>query len=341
MKTIYGINNEDKIFIHDKNISLILRFCIGCAMPLLSVWYFLLLIIARLKIKTEKKQYYFSICAIFKDEGLILNEWIEYHLILGVEHFYLYNNNSSDNFKEILKPYINKGYVTLIDWPIGPPYTQGLAYSNFYKSFRSETNWVAFIDLDEFICPFREIHIKDWLKKFDNFSSVVVYWKQFGTSGKIYHDETKLVTEQYTVCWDKYFAIGKTFVNTSFDMYDFSAKYIHATPTSITIFGHKFLIPPINEFKKFVIFKSNRIGFFRNSSNFSIQINHYSVKSYANYCLNKMKKGVPHGFARDLETFFWSEQYNNSTDHKIFRFMTELKINMGKAEDVQNQLTSK
>ena len=42
-------------------------------------------------------KYYFSICAIFKDESLSIKEWIEYHKLIGVEHFYLYNNNSTDS----------------------------------------------------------------------------------------------------------------------------------------------------------------------------------------------------------------------------------------------------
>ena len=39
-----------------------------------------------------KKKYYCSICAIFRDEGTYLKEWIEYHRIIGIDHFYLYNN---------------------------------------------------------------------------------------------------------------------------------------------------------------------------------------------------------------------------------------------------------
>jgi hypothetical protein len=43
-------------------------------------------------------KHYLSICAIFKDEAPYLQEWIEFHRLLGVEKFYLYNNNSRDNF---------------------------------------------------------------------------------------------------------------------------------------------------------------------------------------------------------------------------------------------------
>jgi len=93
----------------------------------------------------------------------------------------------------------------------------------FIKIFWLETQWVAYIDLDEFICPFRDVTIKGWIKKYENYGSVVVYWKQFGTSGKIHNDNSKLVTEQYTVCWEKFYDVVKTFVNTNFTVLDFSA----------------------------------------------------------------------------------------------------------------------
>lgn len=334
MKTKYGLNNENKYFIHEKNIPYLLHFIINIVVGVLSIWYFFLLLLVRFRNKGKVKKYEFSICAIFKNESLILKEWIEYHLIVGVDHFYLYNNNSDDNFREILQPYIDKSLVTLIEWNFPPP-SQFPAYKHFFDNYWSETQWIAYIDLDEFICPFKETTIKDWINKYKNYSSIVLYWKQFGTSGKIYNDNEKLITEQYTICWEKYFSIGKTIVNTDYIVSDFSAKNLHAMATSIKLFGFIISIPPINEFKKFIKFKSNRIGFWRSTKDFTAQINHYGTKSYNNYIFNKTKRGDVNNHVRDLETFFWAEQYNTSSDLKIFRFITELKIRMGQAEDVQ------
>ena len=62
--------------------------------------------------------------------------------MIGIEHFYLYNNNSEDDYRTVLNPYIERGLVTLIEWP----YNQGQikAYKHFYDSFRQETQWVSF-----------------------------------------------------------------------------------------------------------------------------------------------------------------------------------------------------
>ena len=51
---------------------------------------------------------YFTIGAIFKNEAHIMKEWIEHYLYHGIEHIYLINDFSTDNFLEILQPFIDK-----------------------------------------------------------------------------------------------------------------------------------------------------------------------------------------------------------------------------------------
>ena len=57
--------------------------------------------------------YFLSIGAIFKNESHGLEEWLLNHLNEGVEHFYLINNGSTDNFMPIIEKY-NK-YITLFN----------------------------------------------------------------------------------------------------------------------------------------------------------------------------------------------------------------------------------
>ena len=47
-----------------------------------------------------------AIVVIIKNEGKDIAEWIDYHIIAGVSKFYIYDNESTDNTKEILQPYI-------------------------------------------------------------------------------------------------------------------------------------------------------------------------------------------------------------------------------------------
>lgn len=78
--------------------------------PLKNVFYKMLVKWIIRKQPTSKK-YKIVLCAIFKNEGRFLKEWIEYHRLIGVDHFFMYNNNSTDNYIEILSKYINEGIV--------------------------------------------------------------------------------------------------------------------------------------------------------------------------------------------------------------------------------------
>ena len=62
-------------------------------------------------------QYYLAICAIAKNEGPYFKEWIEWHLNHGVDKFYIYDNESTDDTKSILEPYIKRGIVDYKYWP--------------------------------------------------------------------------------------------------------------------------------------------------------------------------------------------------------------------------------
>ena len=128
-----------------------------------------------------------AVCAIFKDEAAWMKEWIEYHRLLGVDKFYLYNNNSSDNYAEILAPYQKRGIVDLIEWPSPPgefwgPY-QIKAYNHCLERVKEKTKWLAIIDLDEFIVVTNGKRIPEVLKSYDFFGGVVLFWQIFGTSG--------------------------------------------------------------------------------------------------------------------------------------------------------------
>ena len=61
------------------------------------------------KVDTRQRKHRVALCLIFKNEAPFLKEWLDYHLALGVDHFYLYNNNSDDDFREVLRPYATGG----------------------------------------------------------------------------------------------------------------------------------------------------------------------------------------------------------------------------------------
>lgn len=133
-----------------------------------------------------------GICAIFQDEAPYMDEWIAHHLRVGVQHFWLYNNNSIDNYKEILKPYIQEGVVDLIEFPSlhmdndfinFTQVVQPSVYNDCLGRARCYTRWLAIIDLDEFLVPICCPTIPELLNNhFNNASGVAVNWQCYGTS---------------------------------------------------------------------------------------------------------------------------------------------------------------
>jgi hypothetical protein len=272
--------------------------------------------------RIEKKVYNFYLCAIFKNEAKYLKEWIEYHLLLGVEHFYLYNNFSSDDYLDVLQYYIDVKLVTLYDWPY--PQGQSSAYEHCFTNHSKDTSWLACIDIDEFIVPKYETTIPNWLKPYEKYPSVAIYWKVFGTSGYMKTDENMLITERYTVCWNK-FHVTKTIFNTSYkvadykDLHLFSAKHF------------RIHLAPINEFKQFLYFSKNRQKSKKHEP--TIQINHYWSKSYSEFII-KSQKGDAYfvDSPRNINYFLAHETQNISCDYIIYRFLIQLKLRLGITE---------
>ena len=126
--------------------------------------------------------HYFSVCAIFKDESLYLEEWINFHYLNGAEKFYLYNNNSIDNYKSVLSPYIIKGIIELIEFPHNID-QQRLAYNDLIKRAKNESKWVACIDIDEFLFSPCGKKIPEVLEKYENHSALCANWLIYGSNG--------------------------------------------------------------------------------------------------------------------------------------------------------------
>ena len=157
------------------------------------------------------KKYNLSACAIFKDEARYLKEWIEYHRLLGVDHFYLYNNDSTDAFQDVLIPYVNEGIVTLINWPNGLSYyfldeeneayiwslsTQVTAYENAIKvAGLNDTKWMVFLDVDEFLVPPTGSKLTTILENYDEYPGVTLCSDFFDASKIGTLPKRKLVIE--------------------------------------------------------------------------------------------------------------------------------------------------
>lgn len=145
--------------------------------------------------------HFFSICAIVKDEGPYFKEWLEFHRLMGVEKFYLYDNESTDNTKEVLEPYIKSGLVDYTYWP--GKKQQMVVYADCIRRHKDDTRWLALIDLDEFLLPATDMSIPSFLKSLpSNISQIVIGWVVYGSSHHLTQPEG-LVIENYKYRMDK------------------------------------------------------------------------------------------------------------------------------------------
>jgi hypothetical protein len=155
--------------------------------------------------KPENFPCYLAIAAIVKNEAPYIVEWIEYHLLQGVEKILVYDNESDDNLKEVIAPYIDEGIVEYIFWPnkgLKSPdnlrkknyklwshwfvnKVQVPAYHNAIKHLENKTYWIAFIDIDEFIVPVSKNTVHGTLVNFESQVGVALNWLAYGHSGHI------------------------------------------------------------------------------------------------------------------------------------------------------------
>ena len=127
---------------------------------------------------------YLSAVAIFKDEARYLDEWLAFCMLEGIDHVLLYDNNSTDNSREVLRPWIEAGFVELFDWPLRwKEGAQIKAYLDALRRLRGRTRWAAFIDPDEFLFSPTGKSLPEILKRYEGQAGVIVNWQCYGTSG--------------------------------------------------------------------------------------------------------------------------------------------------------------
>jgi hypothetical protein len=129
-------------------------------------------------------KYYLSVLAIFKNEGHCINEWLEHYISEGVEHFYLIDNGSNDNYQ--------LSHLDKIDLVIDPTlYNQVEKYNRHYLDKSKESEWVIIVDLDEFIYSRINKTISETLRGInDNIEQIGIPCKTFGSSGFIHQPDS-------------------------------------------------------------------------------------------------------------------------------------------------------
>ncbi|KAL6873965.1 hypothetical protein ACP4OV_014047 [Aristida adscensionis] len=89
-------------------------------------------------------------CTMVRDVAKFLREWVVYHAAVGVDRFYLYDNGSEDDLADQVRQLSAAGFdISVRSWPW--PKTQEAGFSYTAAVHQDSCEWMAFIDVDEFI----------------------------------------------------------------------------------------------------------------------------------------------------------------------------------------------
>lgn len=124
---------------------------------------------------------YLSLCLICRDENDYLPEWLDYHILMGVDRFYIYDNESKVSLRESLKEYIERGWVVVVD--ISGKAMQAYAYDHCLQTFGPYTFWMGFIDADEFLVSKATLDLRELLKEYEAYGGLAVSSLFFGSNG--------------------------------------------------------------------------------------------------------------------------------------------------------------
>jgi hypothetical protein len=166
---------------------------------LLVPFYFLVYPFKFLRVpKVKRFEYELGLFVMAKNEGDYLEEWIKYHHSIGVDVFYVYDNESTDNTYEVLKPYIDSGLVKYKKIKGKGRHLD--CYNMTINNERKKCKYIGFIDADEFIYVEEGLDLKKEINKaFESkkdIGGVVFNWMIFGSS-HILQKDNRPVTQKF------------------------------------------------------------------------------------------------------------------------------------------------
>ncbi|KAH6835078.1 C3H4 type zinc finger protein [Perilla frutescens var. hirtella] len=95
------------------------------------------------------KQHKMCVCTMLRNQARFLQEWIVYHGLVGVERWFIYDNNSDDDIEGVVEALVGGNYnVSRHLWPWIK--TQEAGFAHCAMRARDSCEWVGFIDVDEF-----------------------------------------------------------------------------------------------------------------------------------------------------------------------------------------------
>ena len=246
------------------------------------------------------------ILTVIKNEQEYLDEWIKYHLNLGIDHIFIFEDYDSESHQEICNKYdkvtldnifsilseedqkLAKEVKELKKYSVQHLYFRnGLIY--LQKLYSDIYDWCFLIDNDEFL-TFKNKNDKldNILNLYKDYDAYVISWKWYGANGLINKPDysTKGIVDTYINE-----AIGKrpNTVKSCYKLKTFRNEflYTHHHPTDICNWCN-----------------TNYVKDYKNAEFSKIYIRHYITKSWEEFIWKRKIRGYVWGRERDFDYFF-------------------------------------
>jgi hypothetical protein len=248
-------------------------------------------------------KYKLSVCLCIKNEAAHIIDFITHYVKQGVDHFYIINNNSDDNVIEVIENSSYNCLVTLlkdercIDINNAYSYPNGLIAvfnDNLHEIIKRETEWAIVVDIDEFMYGKNGFNIKSFVEQVDeDVGSIYVIWNIM--TSKTVSSESH---NSFSITSNNFKRLNYDLIdNLSADIKtanDFGKSLFRTSMLNGIIGLHKTHCTTGKLINNYGINKNswydncNCIEYSENNfKNVNISLNHYVIRSYADYVKKK------------------------------------------------------
>lgn len=275
------------------------------------------------KMEKEKEyKYFFCFTSMGKYENIYVKELISHYSKIGVNKFFLGDNNDigQEKLSDILKNEILSGLVDIIDITGGRK-DQTEFFGEIYQLHKSECKWMSFYDFDEYLEFKNNYNIQTYFsnEKFEKCNVILVNWVIFNDNDILRYDN-RTINERFTN--GLFSADANRFVKSiirgnirwnpwSYDQTSHRPKYQLRTCNSNGDRAHTFndvLKPPVLD---------------------NVYLKHFPTKTVEEFIV-KAKRGHP---SQILKMTTWIDkffEYNRVTEEKIKYIEEKLNVTLEK-----------
>ena len=268
------------------------------------------------------------IVTCMRDEGPYCLEWIAHHRAAGVTDFLIFTHDCSDGTDALLDLLPGVTHVPFVPDPERSVQWQAMRLADRHDLVKS-ADWVLFMDCDEFLCLAPPLAgLGDLIVALgSDVDAVALPWRLFGSSGLPEYSDAP-VTERFTRAAPEGFNLpAGHFFKTLYRPSRFQKMGVHR-PKMRPGVAPVWALGGAQRADEAFSANDNRINLFGLPVAHTARLNHYSVKSAAEFMVKRLR-GLPNRSTKSLDLGYWAERnFNTVEDHAIAPMLPATQENL-------------